>query len=96
MFARNDRVITPYQSGFFLSCVGGYVCACVCVIIFFGRYVEASSAEAVTATMSSAVEQGLRAAAKADARKAKEQADTAKELLGLDIQAGQVRRRRNE
>lgn len=57
------------------------------------KYVEASSAEEVTATMSSAVEQGLKAAAKTNVRKAQEEAEIAKDLLGMDIQAGEAGRK---
>ena len=47
-----------------------------------------SSAESVTKEMPSAVEQGLKAAEKADKKKLKDQAEDAKGLLSLDLSRG--------
>lgn len=54
------------------------------------RYLEGSSAEAVTRNMSSAVEQGMKAAVKATIKKAADDADDAKGLLRMDLQSGEV------
>ncbi|CAN0119603.1 unnamed protein product, partial [Ectocarpus fasciculatus] len=54
------------------------------------KYLESSSAEPVTQAMPSAVEQGLKAAARAGAKKAAEHAEDAKGLLRMDLQGGQA------
>lgn len=64
---------------------------CFVLSVYINRYVAGSSADAVTRNMSSAVEQGLKAAAKADKKKAEEHAENAKGLLRMDLQGGEVR-----
>ncbi|CAM9271120.1 unnamed protein product [Ectocarpus sp. 6 AP-2014] len=54
------------------------------------KYLESSSAEPMTQAMPSAVEQGLKAAARAGAKKAAEHAEDAKGLLRMDLQGGQA------
>ncbi|CAM9355733.1 unnamed protein product [Pylaiella littoralis] len=54
------------------------------------QYLESSSAEPVTLAMPSAVEQGLKAAARAGVKKAAESAEDARGLLRLDLQGGEA------
>lgn len=68
-----------------------HIFACLSILCVANtRYLESSSAEPVTRAMPSAVEQGLKAAARAGAKKAAANAQDAKGLLRMDLQGGEV------